>query len=223
MGASQRIYALKGAAAVPAVQTGTASLILRYRAVLCCTGHSERYSLINPQVQDRTVMYRPSRQDQPHQSAGTGPYCAVPAVQTGTASPIHRYRTVWAVPAVQTGLVQAHQSAVQDSSVLYRPFRQDQPHKSAGTGLYCLVLVVLTGTASPIRRYRTVLCCTGRSDRYSLINPQVHDCTVLYRPFRQVKPHQSPGTGLYYAVLIVQTGTALPIPRYRTVWAVPAV
>jgi hypothetical protein len=103
------------------------------------------------------------------------------AVQTGTTSPIRRYRTVLCCTAVQTG------------------------------------------TTSPIRRYRTVLCCTGRSDRYYLNNPQVMDCSVLYRPFRQVQPHQSAGTGLYCAVPAVQTGTASPIRRYRTVQCVLAI
>jgi hypothetical protein len=102
----------------------------------CCTGRSDRYSLINPQVQG----------------------CTVP--------------------------------------VLYWSFREVQPQQSPGTGLYCAVPAVQTGTALPIGRYRAVLCCTGRSDRYSLTNPQVQDCTVMYWPFGQVQPHQSASTGL---------------------------
>jgi hypothetical protein len=187
----------------------------------CCTGRSDRYSLTNPQVQDCTVLYRSFRLVQPHQSAGTGLYCAVPAVQTGTASPICRYRAVLYcdVPAFQTGtasVIERYRAVlcctgrsdrykltnrrVQDCTVLYWSFKLVKAHQSAGTGLYCTVLVVQTVTASPIRRYRAVLYCTGRSDSYSLTNPQVQDCTLLYWSFRQVQPHQSAGTGLYCAV-----------------------
>jgi hypothetical protein len=156
-------------------------------------------------------------------------YCAVLAVQTGAGSPIGRSRTVLCCtdrsdrnslsnPQIQSCTDRSDRYSltnpqVQDCPVLYRPSRQVQPHQSAGTGLYCAVLVVQTGTTSPIRRYWTVLCCSGRSDRNSLTNTQVQDCTVLYRPFRQVQPHQSAGTGLYCAVPTVQTVT-LPVLFY---------
>jgi hypothetical protein len=223
----------------------------------CCTGRSDRYSLTNPQVQGCTVLYRPFRHVQPHQSAGTGLYCAVPAVQTGTGSPVGRYRTVLcctgrsdryslSVGRYRTVLYCTGRSdrysltnpQVQDCTVLYRPFRHVQPHQSAGTGLYCAVPAVQKGKGSPIGRYRTVLGGPGRSDRYKLTNRRIQDCTLLYWSFRQVKahqsagtglyctvlywsfrqvqPHQSAGTGLYFAVLVIQIGTASPIRRYRT-------
>jgi hypothetical protein len=185
-----------------AVHTGTDSPVGKYRTVLCCTGRLDRYRLTSRQVQGCTVLYWSFRQVQAYQSPGTGLYCAVLLLQTGTASPTGRYRAVLCCTS---------------RSDRYNLTSQVQDHQSAGTGLYCAVTAVQTGTTSPIRRYRTVLCCTGRSDRYNLTNPQVQDCTVLYRPFRQVQSHQSAGTGLYYAVLAVQTGTASPIRRHRAI------
>jgi hypothetical protein len=117
VGASQRTSALKGAAAVPAVQTGTAAPIRRYRAVLCCTGRSDRYSLTFTQVQ--------------------GCNCAVLAVQTGTASSVRRYMAVLCCTG-RSDRYSLTNPQVQDCTVLYWPFRQVQPHQSAGTGLYLL-------------------------------------------------------------------------------------
>jgi hypothetical protein len=165
------------------------------------------------------VLYWSFRQVQPHQSAGTGLYCAVLVVQTGTASPIRRYRAAlcWTGRSERYSLTNSGYRAalcwtgrserysltnqqVQGCSGLYRPFRPIGRYRT---------LLCCTGRSDRYSNtnrkvYRAVLCCTGRSDKYSLTNRQVQEFTVLYRPFRKVKAHQSAGTGMYCAVLAVQ-------------------